>query len=52
VQHDARLRIAAKLDVIANRLPAPSERPITLERVGDVYTAVPARPYPTAGERE
>ena len=55
MQHDARLRIAAKLDAIASRraaaLPAPSEQPITLERVGDVYSAVPVRAYPTAAER-
>ena len=38
----ARVRIAAKLDAIAARQPPPSERPITLERVGDVYSAVPA----------
>jgi hypothetical protein len=49
----ARARIEGKLDAIARRqaaeLPAPSERPITLERIGDVYSIL-ARPYPTAGE--
>ena len=46
-----RERIAAKLDAIAGRRAA--ELPaIPLERVGDVYSAVPARGYPTAGERE
>ena len=49
----ARERIAARLDAIASRraaaLPAPSERPIPLERVGDVYSAVPAQPCPAAG---
>jgi hypothetical protein len=43
---DASARTAAKLNAIAARqaaaLPVPSERPITLERVGDVYSAVPA----------
>ena len=52
----ARARIEARLGAIASRraaaLPAPAERPIPLQRVGDVYSAVPARPYPTAGGRE
>ena len=50
----AREHIAAKLDAIRGRraaeLPA-RERPIPLQRVGDVYSAVPARAYPTAAER-
>jgi phage terminase small subunit len=52
----ARARIESRLDAIASRqataLPAPSERPIRLERVGDVYSVVPARTYPTVGERD
>ena len=47
----ARDRIAAKLDAIAGRraaeLPVSTEQPITLERVGDTYSAVPARPHST-----
>ena len=48
----ARARIEARLGEIAKRLPPPTERPITLERLGDVYSAVPARSYPMAGGRE
>ena len=52
----ARARIESRLGEIARRkaaaLPAPAEPPIPMERMGDVYSAVPARPYPTAGERE
>jgi hypothetical protein len=48
----ARARIESRLGEIASRraaeLAAPSDRPIPLQRVGDVYSAVPARPYPTA----
>jgi hypothetical protein len=48
-------RIEYRLGEIAKRhaaeLPAPNERPIPLQRVGDVYSAVPARPYPTTAER-
>jgi hypothetical protein len=53
----ARERIESRLGEIAKRhaaeLPAPSEQPIPLHRVGDVYSAVPdGRLSREAGERE
>jgi hypothetical protein len=52
----ARERIEARLAEIAKRLPAElpalDRAPITLERVGDVYSAVPAERFKGDGERQ
>ena len=49
---NARARIESDSARSPNGCRRRARRPIPLERVGDVYSVVPARPYPTVGERD